>query len=187
MQELVTLDLENMDIQINYYIKLFLILILLLTPNKVFPSCDDSLNDGVDYSNCQFSDSQNLVGSYLPNSNLKFTGFIKVNFDKSIMMNSIMSFGNFSESSFFRANLYEANLEGGNFEKANFTSANLTRSNFSGSSLIGANFTNSNLFEANFIGANILNATFEGANLNNAIWIDGKKCKLGSIGMCIKE
>ena len=187
MQELVMLDSENMDTQTNYFIRFITIIFFLLIPNQVFSSCDDSLDDGVDYSNCQFSDGQDLAGSFLPNSNLSFSGFIKVNFDKSIMMNSSMAFGNFSESSFFRANLYESNLEGGNFEKSNFTSANLTRVNFSGSSLIDSNFTNSNLFEANFTGANILNASFEGANLNNAIWIDGQKCKLGSIGMCIKK
>ena len=92
----------------------------------------------------------------------------------------------FSESSFFRVNLYESNLEGGNFEKSNFTSANLTRVNFSGSSLIDSNFTNSNLFEANLTGANILNSNFEGANLSNTTWVDGKKCKLESIGNCKK-
>ena len=42
------------------------------------------------------------------------------------------------------------------------------------------------LFESDFTGANIINANFEGANLNNAIWIDGKKCSLGSIGECKK-
>ena len=54
--------------------------------------------------------------------------------------------------------------------------------NFTGASLIEANFKNSNLFEANFTSANILNAQFEGANLNNAIWTDGKKCGIDSIG-----
>ena len=33
-------------------------------------ACDDPLTDGVDYSNCRFSDAQDLQGSYLPNSNL---------------------------------------------------------------------------------------------------------------------
>ena len=176
-----------MDSLINYYKKFFLITFLILMPHQVIASCDDSLNDGVDYSNCQFSESQDLAGSYLPNSNLSFTGFIKVNFDRSIMINSNMSYGNFPESSFYRANLYESNLEGGNYENSNFTSANLTRVNLSGSSLIGADFTNSNLFGATLIGANILDAKFEGANLNNSIWIDGQKCKLGSIGKCIKK
>ena len=147
-------------------------------------ACNDPPGDGVDYSGCAFSDGQDLTGTYLPNANLSFTGFIKVIFDKSIMMNSTLSNGNYPESSFIRANLYETNFEGGNFEKTNFTSANLTRANFKAASLIEANFNNANLFEANFTGANILNANFEGANLNNAIWADGKECGLNSIGQC---
>ena len=46
-------------------------------------------------------------------------GFIKVIFDKSIMMNSTLANGNYPESSFVRANLYESILVGANFEKAN--------------------------------------------------------------------
>ena len=167
--------------------KIFFILVLnLLISNGVNAGCDDPLGDGVDYTNCRFSDGQDLQGSYLPNSNLSFTGFIQVNFDKSIMMNSILSFGTFSESSFIRTNLYESNLQGANFEKTNFTSANLMRVNFQGASLIEVNFKDSNLVEADFTAANITNANFEGSNLNNTIWVDGKKCGLGSIGECKK-
>ena len=155
--------------------------------NNVKAACDDPPGDGVDYSSCAFSDGQDLTGTYLPNANLSFTGFIKVIFDKSIMMNSTLSYGNYPESSFIRANLYETNFEGGNFEKTNFTSSNLTRANFKAASLIDANFNNANLFEADFTGANILNANFEGANLNNATWADGKKCELNSIGKCISK
>ena len=166
---------------------LFILAFSLLVSGSVNAGCDDAPTDGVDYSNCQFSEGQDLSRAYIPNSNLSFISFIKVILDKSIMMNSILANGNFAESSFFRANLYEANLEGGKFEKANFTSANLTRANFKGASLIEATFKDSNLFESDFTGANIINANFEGANLNYAIWIDGKKCGLGSIGKCVKE
>jgi uncharacterized protein YjbI with pentapeptide repeats len=82
-------------------------------------ACDDPLTEGVDYSNCRFSDAQDLQGSYLPNSNLSFASFIQVNFDKSIMMNSNLSFGTFPESTFVRANLYETVSIGANFEKTN--------------------------------------------------------------------
>ena len=167
--------------------KLFWILILsFVISNGANAGCDDALTDGVDYSNCQFSEGQDLSSAYIPNSNLSFISLIKVTFDKGVMMNSTLANGNFAESSFIRTNLYEANLEGGIFEKANFSSANLTRVNFKGASLIETNFNNSNLFEADLMGANILNANFEGANLNNAIWIDGEKCNSGSIGECIK-
>ena len=93
-------------------------------------SCDDPLTEGVDYSNCRFSDAQDLQGSYFPNSNLSFASFIQVNLDKSIMMNSNLSFGTFPESTFVRANLYETVSIGANFEKTNFTGANLTRVDF---------------------------------------------------------
>jgi uncharacterized protein YjbI with pentapeptide repeats len=172
----------------KYFICKFLsVLVLSLIISKgANAGCDDAPTDGVDYSNCQFSEGQDLSRAYIPNSNLSFISFIKVTFDKGVMMNSTLANGNFVESSFIRTNLYEANLEGGIFEKANFSSANLTRVNFKGASLIETNFNNSNLFEADLTGANILNANFEGANLNNTIWIDGMKCNLGSIGNCIK-
>ena len=164
--------------------KILLIIILIFTCSNAHAGCDDALADGVDYTNCRFSDGQDLQGSYLPNSNLSFAGFIQVNFDKSIMMNSILAYGIFSESSFIRANLYESNLQGANLEKSNFTSANLTRAKFFGASLIETNFTNANLLEADFSSANILNAVFEGANLNGATWPNGKKCGTNSIGVC---
>jgi len=171
----------------SFIVKLLTILVIsLFLTSGAKAGCDDAPVDGVDYSNCQFSEGQDLSRAYIPNSNLSFISFIKVTFDKGVMMNSILSNGNFVESSFIRTNLYEANLEGGIFEKANFLSANLTRVNFKGASLIETNFSNSNLFEADLTGANILNANFEGANLNNAIWIDGARCALGSISKCIK-
>ena len=174
-------------IRTGFTSKLFVILVLsLLLTSGAKAGCDDAPTDGVDYSNCQFSEGQDLSRAYIPNSNLSFISFIQVTLDKGVMMNATLSNGNFVESSFIRTNLYEANLEGCIFEKANFSSANLTRVNFRGSSLIDTNFHNSNLFEADFTAANILNSNFEGANLNNATWIDGEKCKLGSIGECKK-
>ena len=164
--------------------KIISLIFLLLFASNAYAGCDDPIGDGVDYTNCRFSEGQDLVGSYLPDSNLSFASFIKVNFDKSIMMNSILAFGTFSESSFVRTNLYESNLQGANFEMSNFTSTNLTRANFTGSSLLEANFTNANLVEANFTDANINKAVFEGANLNKAIWTNGKVCGPESIGVC---
>ena len=86
----------------NIFILIFFSFLFVSNSNA---ACDDPLTDGVDYSNCRFSDAQDLQGSYLPNSNLSFASFIQVNFDKSIMMNSNLSFGTFPESTFVRANL----------------------------------------------------------------------------------
>ena len=104
--------------------KIIFILFSLFFFTNSYAACDDPLTDGVDYSNCRFSDAQDLQGSYLPNSNLSFASFIQVNFDKSIMMNSNLSFGTFPESTFVRANLYETVSIGANFEKTNFSVSN---------------------------------------------------------------
>ena len=101
---------------------IFLFFFTLFSSNAI-AGCDDPIGDGVDYTNCRFSDGQDLSGSYLPNANLSFSSFIQVNLDKSIMMNSILAYGTFSESSFVRTNLYESNLQRENFEQSNFTCA----------------------------------------------------------------
>ena len=100
-------------IRAGFMSKLFAILVLsLLLTSGAKAGCDDAPTDGVDYSNCQFSEGQDLSRAYIPNSNLSFISFIKVTFDKGVMMNATLSNGNFVESSFIRTNLYEANLEG---------------------------------------------------------------------------
>ena len=66
--------------------------------SQVNAGCDDAPKDGVDYSNCQFSEGQDLSRAYIPNSDLSFISFIKVIFDKGEMMNSILINGNFAES-----------------------------------------------------------------------------------------
>ena len=169
-------------LRMKKFISIFLFSFLFFTNSNA--ACDDPLTEGVDYSNCRFSDSQDLQGSYLPNSNLSFASFIQVNFDKSIMMTSNLSFGTFPESTFVRANLYESVSIGANFEKTNFTGANLTRVDFMGATLIEANFQNSNLMEANFTSSNITNANFDGANLTGATWTNGQTCGPESIGNC---
>ena len=57
--------------------KLLFLLFLIFIPNISYSACDDPLTDGVDYTNCRFSDGQDLQGSYLPNSNLSFASFIQ--------------------------------------------------------------------------------------------------------------
>ena len=166
--------------------KILLVILTLFFFTNSYAACDDPLTDGVDYSNCRFSDAKDLKGSYLPNSNRTFASIIQVNFDKSIMMNSNLSFGTFPESTFVRANLYETVSIGANFEKTNFSGSNLTRVDFMGATLIEANFQNSNLMEANLTSSNITNANFEGANLIGATWTNGETCGPNSIGVCNK-
>ncbi len=67
-----------------------------------------------------------------------------------------------------------------------FEGANLEDANLKGADLTGVIFFKANLTGANLKGATIYRANFAEVNLENAIWIDGRKCKKGSIGTCVK-
>ena len=43
--------------------KIILLLFLVLIPGISQAACDDPLTDGVDYTNCRFSDGQDLQGA----------------------------------------------------------------------------------------------------------------------------
>ena len=44
---------------------LYVFLVLMLFLNSARATCDDKPGDGVDYSNCQFADGQDLNGTYI--------------------------------------------------------------------------------------------------------------------------
>jgi len=56
--------------------------------------------------------------------------------------------------------------------------------------LRGANLSGANLTFANLQGSNLMAARphqLRRANLSGATWIDGRKCKIGSIGKCVTK
>ena len=78
---------------------------------------------------------------------------------------------------------------GCDLSSANLSTLNLSRANLSGSLLLKADLRKTNLFKADLRGANLTDAKLDGAhlqgaNLSKAYWINGKKCKKGSIGTC---
>jgi uncharacterized protein YjbI with pentapeptide repeats len=71
-----------------------------------------------------------------------------------------------------------------NLVRANLAGAKLIGANLAGSNLTGADLTNANLSNADLWEANLHEANFEGANFTGARWMNGRKCKEGSIGRC---
>ncbi|MBS0290511.1 MAG: pentapeptide repeat-containing protein [Proteobacteria bacterium] len=77
------------------------------------------------------------------------------------------------------------NLKDANLTYTNLQGAILRKTNLENALLDYANFTNANLQGANLKKASISKAVFENANLEGAIWINGIRCKKGSIGQCL--
>lgn len=130
--------------------------------------CAAAAKQGVNWSGCKFIGAQ-LLQKKLVAANL---------------MNSNLQTANLQSSDLSHANLKFAQLHLTNLKSVNFTKANLTGADLMGANLSGTNFNQANLSYANFRDA-ILNSTdFSNARLDNAIWVDGRTCRVNSIGSC---
>ncbi len=78
----------------------------------------------------------------------------------------------------------KCDLSNADFANLDMYGANLAGANLSGANLSGASFNDANLNDANLKGANIKGTNFAGAKLSNTIWVDGRKCKSGSMSEC---
>jgi uncharacterized protein YjbI with pentapeptide repeats len=77
-----------------------------------------------------------------------------------------------------------ADLSGANLSGADLTNTIVQGANLTGANLSGANCTGANFNEANFKGANVTKTNFSKAYFDQATWINGKMCAIGSIGQC---
>lgn len=123
---------------------------------------------GVNWSGC------NLSGAQL----------FKANLVSSNLMNANLQTANLQSADLSLANLKYTQLHLANLKYANFTKANLVGANFISADLSGAIFEQANLSYANFRDAKISTANFSNARLDHAIWVDGRKCRVNSIGSC---
>ncbi len=83
------------------------------------------------------------------------------------------------------ADVSDADFTDADLNHASFFAANAGKTVFAGADLSGANFTRANLVGADFRGAKVDQMTlFIGSRLAGAIWIDGRICSPGSIGVC---
>ena len=151
---------------------------------KVVAGCDDPPGNEVDWNKCNFAENQEWSGISLAGAQMEAVNLSFSNLEKSQINNANMISGNFVFTNFSNSNLFSSNMQYANCNNANFDNSNLAKVNFEGANLFMASFKGANLFEVNLTGANITNAVFEEANLSNVIWVDGKKCALGSVGQC---
>lgn len=159
-------------VQISFvFIAIISIIILAFqySPKSTAPvDCSAAAREGVDWRNCV------MTGAQLSNANLVAANLMNINLQTANLYSADLS----------HANLQYAQLHLTNLKFVNFTKANLKGANMMGADLSGAVFSQANLSYANFRDANIITADFSNARLDNAIWVDGRICKINSIGSC---
>ena len=100
---------------------------------------------------------------------------------------SRLSEANLSNADLSEANLRNANISHGRLVNANLSKADLSGADLSKADLSGASLSHAKLSGTELSGATLSGADLSGANLSGAYWVDGKKCKEGSIGECKKD
>lgn len=110
----------------------------------------------------------------------------EVNREKYIFLGDINISGTrLSNIDLQQAALPHANLSECDLANTNLKGAYLSKVNFERAILDFANLSDANLKGANLKNASIFKTNLENANLEGAIWVNGIRCKAGSLGHCI--
>jgi hypothetical protein len=132
------------------------------------PQCDAPAHQGVNWQQC------NKAGMQLLNTDLN-----------GAMLNSTKLQGaNLFGSKFIKADLSYADLSNSNLSFVDFQQAQLKGANLRAADLSKANLNDADLSYADLQDAKLTETTFINTNFANTIWVDGRKCLPGSIGMC---
>ncbi len=130
--------------------------------------CRAAPKPGVNWSHCQLSAAQHL----------------KVNLDVANLNSTNLQGANLFGSTFVQADLSYADLSNSNMSLADLSMSRLIGANLRGADLTKANLSYADLSYANLQGANIKQINLKRTILDDAIWIDGRVCAVGSIGHC---
>ncbi len=140
-------------------------------PNISRIDCEAPSQAGVNWNNCHKEGSvlidADLIGAMMTNMDLGNSDL-----HNSQLVKADLSYSNLSVSDLNGADLRAAILVGVNLRQSNLANANLE---------------NADLSYADLSGANIQGARMDGVKLDSAIWIDGRKCGIGSTGQCLSE
>ena len=132
------------------------------------PQCEAAAARGINWRQC------NKAGLQLLNTDLS----------GAILNSTNLQGANLFGSKFIKADLSYADLSNSNLSFADFQQAQLKGVNLRAADLSKANLSNADLSYADLQDSKLVDTVYANANFSNAIWVDGRKCLAGSIGVC---
>lgn len=132
------------------------------------PQCEAPASKGVNWRQCNKAGLQ-LLNTDLSAAVLNSTNLQRANLFGSKFVKADLAYADLSNTNLSFADLQQAQLKGANLRAADLNKANLR----------GADLSYADLQDAKLIDTVLTNA-----NLSNAIWVDGRKCLVGSVGVC---
>jgi uncharacterized protein YjbI with pentapeptide repeats len=170
----------------NMVMKKFILILCTLFFLGVYSSYAFNSSDLKTVSDLKKCPNCDLSAAYLVNLSAPEADFSNANLQRANLTNASLRGANMTNANLSGANLSKASLRGSDLSNANMTGARLIDAWLNDTNLSDANLTNANLSHANLAGAILSNTKLNGARLDEAIWIDGTKCKEGSVGGCKK-
>ncbi len=155
---------------------IFLAAMLMLTAYYLTPGagkqaldCRQTPRPGINWSYCKLQDID------LSNQDLSSAVLKDARLDRAVMMGARLPNSQMDYAVLYRGNLGFADLSAASLKGVDFRNADLSY----------VNFSHADLSYADLSGAIIGGADFSNAKLDNAIWVDQRTCRRGSIGDCL--
>jgi len=152
----------------------FILVPLLAAPLGALAFKQEDLDRVLATKQCTFCD---LTGAQLSGADLS----------GSRLSGARLSAANLSKTSLSGSNLRNVNMHHTQLLDANLSNADLSGADLAGADLTGASLSRAKLSGADFSDANLSGTDLSEANLTGAYWVDGKRCKEGSIGECKRD
>lgn len=142
----------------------------------------------VNWNNCLMEGTR-LIATDLRGARLRNANVASGDLSGSQLGGADLSYTNLVGASLLNAQMAQAVLVGANLRNARLINADLQGANMAyailqGADLSSADLSNADLSDADLRGANLIATKLSGAKLDNAIWLDGTPCQLGSVGEC---
>lgn len=148
------------------------LLFIIFTPDapEVSADCTAPVGPRVQWDNCKMpglvAEQANLRGAQARNMDLTGARLIGANLIGSDLAYTVLNL---------------ADLRHADFSNARMTGASLKAADLRGARLAGADLSYTDLSTARLEGAVLSETRFD-----NAVWVDGRSCKPGSIGQCLE-
>jgi len=105
-------------------------------------------------------------------------------FDGADLRGASLSGAQLENASFNDARLDQADLSDTRLINCDFNNATLSGARLSHAQIVNADFMEADLSRADLSEANLINAELMDARLEGATWMDGRRCRQGSMGAC---
>lgn len=132
------------------------------------PDCAGRASPGINWRNCRLdqlhAESEDLRGATLNNAKLREARL--------------------SGSNLSKGDLQYADLSGADLSYTDLSNALMKGAELQGSDLTNADLSNTDLSFSNLTGANLGGADIATTRFDNAIWLDGSRCAVRSVGGC---